>query len=240
MSTPTNQPKKEKQFKKSSIDRWKAIFVYFVIDQILDASLGKNLKAAATSQKAVKWFSSNVTNEIAPNRIAFTALSSSATVNRKRARKGNSWLDWFDNKQNHNSLIFQYINIQISARFSGDVSMRLGSQSRSYNVADCLHGRFVERTTIKLRYWIELILNLRVFSTSKYSIWRYVDVEIINYPFEKDGEAFVEGLGQPSNKSCTFRNNEANLMTFYEDQQITEEVVEFPPGTELVMLKSSH
>lgn len=50
----------------------------------------------------------------------------------------------------------------------------------------------------------------------------------------KDGEVFVEGLGQPSNKSCIFRNNEANLMTFYEDQQITEDVVEFPPGTELV------
>ena len=44
----------------------------------------------------------------------------------------------------------------------------------------------------------------------------------------------VEGLGQPSNKSCVFRNNEANLMTFYEDQHITEDVVEFPPGTELV------
>ena len=52
----------------------------------------------------------------------------------------------------------------------------------------------------------------------------------------EDGEAFVEGLGQPSNKSCTFRNNEPNLMTFYEDQQITEDVVEFPPGTELVIL----
>jgi hypothetical protein len=52
----------------------------------------------------------------------------------------------------------------------------------------------------------------------------------------KDGEVFVEGLGQPSNKSCIFRNNEANLMTFYEDQQITEDVVEFPPGTELVRI----
>jgi hypothetical protein len=55
-------------------------------------------------------------------------------------------------------------------------------------------------------------------------------------PSGKDGEVFVEGLGQPSNKSCIFRNNEANLMTFYEDQQITEDVVEFPPGTELVRI----
>lgn len=51
---------------------------------------------------------------------------------------------------------------------------------------------------------------------------------------ETDGEVFVEGLGQPSNKSCVFRNNEPNLVTFYGDQQITEDVVEFPPGTELV------
>ena len=48
----------------------------------------------------------------------------------------------------------------------------------------------------------------------------------------------MEGLGQPSNKSCVFRNNEPNLMTFYDDQQITEDVVEFPPGTELVRIIS--
>lgn len=49
-----------------------------------------------------------------------------------------------------------------------------------------------------------------------------------------DGEVFVEGLGQPSNKSCVFRNSEPNLMTFYGDQHITEDAVEFPPGTELI------
>ncbi len=49
-----------------------------------------------------------------------------------------------------------------------------------------------------------------------------------------DGEVSIEGLGQPSNKSCVFRNNEPNLLTFYEDQQITQDVVEFPPSTELV------
>ena len=53
-----------------------------------------------------------------------------------------------------------------------------------------------------------------------------------------DGEVMVEGLGQPSNKSCVFRNNEPNLVTFYEDQQITEDVVEFPSGTELVSTHS--
>uniref|UniRef100_A0A0P5PLV4 Sushi, von Willebrand factor type A, EGF and n=1 Tax=Daphnia magna TaxID=35525 RepID=A0A0P5PLV4_9CRUS len=53
-------------------------------------------------------------------------------------------------------------------------------------------------------------------------------------PLNCDGEILIEGLGQPSNKSCIFRNNEPNLMTFYEDQQITEDVVEFPPGTELI------
>lgn len=55
-----------------------------------------------------------------------------------------------------------------------------------------------------------------------------------NCVIETDGEVFVEGLGQPSNKSCVFRNTEPNLVTFYGDQQITEDVVEFPPGTELV------
>ena len=39
---------------------------------------------------------------------------------------------------------------------------------------------------------------------------------------------------QPSNKSCVYRNTEPNLVSFYEDQQITEDLVEFPPGTELV------
>ena len=61
---------------------------------------------------------------------------------------------------------------------------------------------------------------------------------ISNSTIDIDGEVFVEGLGQPSNKSCVFRNTEPNLVTFYGDQQITEDVVEFPPGTELVTGRS--
>jgi hypothetical protein len=44
----------------------------------------------------------------------------------------------------------------------------------------------------------------------------------------------VEGIGQPSNKTCNFRNNKPNVVTFYGDQQVTENSVDFPPGTELV------
>ena len=44
----------------------------------------------------------------------------------------------------------------------------------------------------------------------------------------------VEGLGEPSNKSCAFHNKTPFMVTFYEDQQVTEDVVHFPPGTELV------
>lgn len=50
----------------------------------------------------------------------------------------------------------------------------------------------------------------------------------------------VEGLGEPSNKSCIFRNKTPYLVTFYEDQQVTEDVVHFPPGTELVTPAHSH
>ncbi|KAF4525716.1 hypothetical protein B566_EDAN011893 [Ephemera danica] len=40
-------------------------------------------------------------------------------------------------------------------------------------------------------------------------------------------------LDFPHNMSCTFRNTEPNLIYFFNDQPITEEMVEFPPGTEL-------
>ncbi|KAJ8923976.1 hypothetical protein NQ315_006752 [Exocentrus adspersus] len=37
-----------------------------------------------------------------------------------------------------------------------------------------------------------------------------------------------------NNSSCTFRNQEPNVISFYNDQQIREDVVEFPPGTVLI------
>uniref|UniRef100_T1J421 Sushi domain-containing protein n=1 Tax=Strigamia maritima TaxID=126957 RepID=T1J421_STRMM len=36
------------------------------------------------------------------------------------------------------------------------------------------------------------------------------------------------------NRSCVFRNTEPHLVTFYGDMRITDETMEFPPGTELV------
>ncbi|GAB6024202.1 hypothetical protein CHUAL_008903 [Chamberlinius hualienensis] len=36
------------------------------------------------------------------------------------------------------------------------------------------------------------------------------------------------------NKSCIYRNTEPNLMTFYGDMKVTDELTEFPPGAEIV------
>ena len=44
----------------------------------------------------------------------------------------------------------------------------------------------------------------------------------------------LDGVGILRNSTCIFRNTEPNLVSFYNDQQITEEVVEFPPGSLLV------
>lgn len=44
----------------------------------------------------------------------------------------------------------------------------------------------------------------------------------------------LDGVGILRNSTCVFRNTEPNLVSFYNDQQITEEVVEFPPGSLLV------
>ena len=44
----------------------------------------------------------------------------------------------------------------------------------------------------------------------------------------------LDGVGILRNSTCLFRNTEPNLVSFYNDQQITEEVVEFPPGSLLV------
>lgn len=37
-----------------------------------------------------------------------------------------------------------------------------------------------------------------------------------------------------SNNTCIFRNQEPNVISFYNDQQIREDVVEFPAGAVLV------
>jgi len=49
-----------------------------------------------------------------------------------------------------------------------------------------------------------------------------------------EGEDALDGVGILRNSTCVFRNTEPNLVSFYNDQQITEEVVEFPPGSLLV------
>lgn len=37
-----------------------------------------------------------------------------------------------------------------------------------------------------------------------------------------------------ANGTCIFRNNEPNVVSFYNDLEIREEVVEFPPGATIV------
>lgn len=37
-----------------------------------------------------------------------------------------------------------------------------------------------------------------------------------------------------SNSTCIFRNQEPNVISFYNDQEIREDVVEFPAGASLV------
>lgn len=37
-----------------------------------------------------------------------------------------------------------------------------------------------------------------------------------------------------SNSTCIFKNQESNVISFYNDQQIREDVVEFPAGAVLV------
>lgn len=37
-----------------------------------------------------------------------------------------------------------------------------------------------------------------------------------------------------NNNTCIFRNQEPNVISFYNDQQIREEVVEFPAGAVLI------
>lgn len=65
--------------------------------------------------------------------------------------------------------------------------------------------------------------------------WQIIceDGSWLGRPLTCDGEVMVEGLGEPSNKSCAFHNKTPFMVTFYEDQQVTEDVVHFPPGTEL-------
>jgi hypothetical protein len=43
------------------------------------------------------------------------------------------------------------------------------------------------------------------------------------------------GLSMPKdNTTCLFRNSEPNVATFYRDQPVTEDLVEFPSGALLV------
>ncbi|CAL4084147.1 unnamed protein product, partial [Meganyctiphanes norvegica] len=56
----------------------------------------------------------------------------------------------------------------------------------------------------------------------------------VGRPLSCDTNATEGDITDIGNKTCSFRNTEPNVVTFFGDQQITEEIVEFEAGTELV------
>lgn len=66
---------------------------------------------------------------------------------------------------------------------------------------------------------------------------RYVTVRKLRPETVKtfaDAEELLSSQGVNNNSTCIFRNQEPNVISFYNDQQIREDVVEFPAGAQLV------
>lgn len=61
-----------------------------------------------------------------------------------------------------------------------------------------------------------------------YFIFKYTHTHIITY-YIIDSDSLISANG-----TCIFWNNEPNVLSFYNDLQIREEVVEFPPGATIV------
>lgn len=62
--------------------------------------------------------------------------------------------------------------------------------------------------------------------------------DTLSFPLENihvsDAEELLSYQMFSSNDTCVFRNQEPNVISFYNDQQIREDMVEFPAGTVLV------
>ncbi|GLH01645.1 CSON007528 protein, partial [Gryllus bimaculatus] len=65
--------------------------------------------------------------------------------------------------------------------------------------------------------------------------WRIIceDGSWVGRSLHCENDDYPEGMVR-TNGTCLYRNSEPNLVSFYNDQQITEEVVEFPPGSLVV------
>lgn len=82
----------------------------------------------------------------------------------------------------------------------------------------------------------EVTFNCIASIMGEKTTWRIVceDGSWVGRSLNCEGEDVLDGVGILRNSTCLFRNTEPNLVSFYNDQQITEEVVEFPPGSLLV------
>lgn len=53
------------------------------------------------------------------------------------------------------------------------------------------------------------------------------------YAFIDDDDPLFHRMPS-ANGSCMFRNNEPHVVSFYNDLEIREDIVEFPPGTTII------
>ncbi|XP_068084486.1 sushi, von Willebrand factor type A, EGF and pentraxin domain-containing protein 1 [Anabrus simplex] len=82
----------------------------------------------------------------------------------------------------------------------------------------------------------EVTFNCIASIMGEKTTWRIVceDGSWVGRSLNCEGEDSPDGPGLLRNSTCVFRNTEPNLVSFYNDQQITEEVVEFPPNSVVV------
>ncbi|XP_063237081.1 sushi, von Willebrand factor type A, EGF and pentraxin domain-containing protein 1 isoform X2 [Bacillus rossius redtenbacheri] len=83
----------------------------------------------------------------------------------------------------------------------------------------------------------EVTFNCIASIMGEKTTWRIVceDGSWVGRSLSCDGDDLLDGVASHlRNSTCLFRNSEPNVVSFYNDQQITEEVVEFPPGSTLV------
>ncbi|XP_049790095.1 sushi, von Willebrand factor type A, EGF and pentraxin domain-containing protein 1-like [Schistocerca nitens] len=82
----------------------------------------------------------------------------------------------------------------------------------------------------------EVTFNCIASIMGEKTTWRIVceDGSWVGRSLNCEGDEAQDGHTEMKNSTCIYRNTEPNLVSFYNDQHITEEVVEFPPGSVLV------
>ncbi|XP_026477208.1 CUB and sushi domain-containing protein 1-like [Ctenocephalides felis] len=82
----------------------------------------------------------------------------------------------------------------------------------------------------------EMTFNCIASVLGERTTWRIVceDGSWVGRSLNCDGDDKIDHTPVLSNGSCVFRNNEPHVVSFYNDQEIRDEVVEFAPGSVLV------